>query len=105
MPSHIPRPDYAESGIAESERVAKRSSLIKQLTPEEIEGMRIACRVREKVQFVNFYLLIVLFFIKFGREVLDIAAASIKPGVTADEIDRIVHEVRKIIIIQGCFLC
>ena len=33
------------------------------------------------------------FIIKFGREVLDIAAANIKPGVTADEIDRIVHEV------------
>lgn len=32
-------------------------------------------------------------FIKFGREVLDIAAANIKPGVTADEIDRLVHEV------------
>ena len=38
---------------------------------------------------------VILFgFIKFGREVLDIAAANIKPGVTADEIDRIVHEVR-----------
>jgi methionyl aminopeptidase len=49
VPSHIPRPDYAESGIAESERVAKRSSLIKQLTPEEIEGMRKACRVSKEI--------------------------------------------------------
>ena len=47
VPAHIPRPDYAESGIAESERVAKRSSVIQQLTPEEIEGMRKACRVRK----------------------------------------------------------
>lgn len=38
-------------------------------------------------------LLYSLIFVKFGREVLDIAAANIKPGVTADEIDRIVHEV------------
>lgn len=29
---------------------------------------------------------------RLGREVLDIAAAAIKPGVTTDEIDRIVHE-------------
>ena len=53
MPAHIPRPDYAATGIAESERVAKRSSLIKQLTPEEIEGMRKACKVREKTQFLS----------------------------------------------------
>lgn len=47
LPSHIGRPDYSESGIPESERVAKRSSLIKQLSPEEIKEMRIACRVRQ----------------------------------------------------------
>ena len=34
--------------------------------------------------------------LQFGREVLDIAAAHVKPGVTADEIDRIVHEVSMI---------
>jgi hypothetical protein len=31
-------------------------------------------------------------FIQVGREVLDVAARAIKPGVTTDEIDRIVHE-------------
>ena len=46
VPTHIPRPEYAESGVAESERLAKRSSLIKQLNADEIEGMRKACRVR-----------------------------------------------------------
>ena len=30
---------------------------------------------------------------QFGREVLDIAASVAKPGVTTDEIDRVVHEV------------
>lgn len=94
MPSHIPRPEYAETGIPEAERVAKRSSLIRQLTPEEIEGMRKACRVRKERQILglafSFYCCISL---KFGREVLDIAAANTKPGVTTDEIDRIVHEV------------
>ena len=54
--------------------------------------MRKACRVRKKGQICRFTV-IVLNFIKFGREVLDIAAANVKPGVTADEIDRIVHEV------------
>jgi methionyl aminopeptidase len=29
---------------------------------------------------------------KLAREVLDLAAAAAKPGVTTDEIDRIVHE-------------
>jgi methionyl aminopeptidase len=31
---------------------------------------------------------------QLSREVLDIGARAIKPGVTTDEIDRIVHEVR-----------
>lgn len=40
---------------------------------EELAGIREACRI--------------------GRIVLDAAHAAIKPGVTTDEIDRIVHEV------------
>jgi len=39
---------------------------------EEIEGMRRAGRI--------------------GREVIDIAGRAVAPGVTCDEIDRIVHE-------------
>lgn len=31
-------------------------------------------------------------FFQVGREILDIAARAVKPGVTTDEIDRIVHE-------------
>ena len=42
------------------------------LTKQEQEGMRKACRL--------------------GREVLDIAAREIKPGVTTDHIDKVVHE-------------
>jgi methionyl aminopeptidase len=41
-------------------------------TPEEIEGIREACRI--------------------GREVLDAGAAAVKAGVTCEEIDRVVHE-------------
>ena len=43
-----------------------------QLDDEEIEGLRLAC--------------------KLGREVLDEAANACDVGVTTDEIDRIVHE-------------
>ena len=31
---------------------------------------------------------------QLGREVLDLALKAVKPGVTTDELDRIVHEVR-----------
>lgn len=30
---------------------------------------------------------------QLGREVLDLALKAVKPGVTTDELDRIVHEV------------
>ena len=40
-------------------------------TPKEIEGMRIVCRM--------------------GREILDAAHAAIRPGVTTDDIDRVVR--------------
>ncbi|KAI9321744.1 peptidase M24, structural domain-containing protein [Dichotomocladium elegans] len=72
VPEHIPRPDYAETGIPKSEFALVRSNAIKVLTPTEIQGMREACRVT--------------------REVLEIAAAAVRPGITTDEIDRIVHE-------------
>ena len=45
---------------------------IKILDKKEQEGMRKACRL--------------------GREVLDIAAREVRPGVTTDYIDEIVHK-------------
>ena len=45
---------------------------IKVLTKKEQDGMRKVCRL--------------------AREVLDIAARAAKPGVTTDEIDKIVHD-------------
>uniref|UniRef100_UPI00358DDCE9 methionine aminopeptidase 1 isoform X2 n=1 Tax=Myxine glutinosa TaxID=7769 RepID=UPI00358DDCE9 len=74
VPCHIIRPDYAThpQGISRTEREVRGSTQIKVLAPEEIEGMRIACRL--------------------GREVLDIAARMIRPGVTTDAIDNVVHE-------------
>ncbi|KJE89262.1 methionyl aminopeptidase 1 [Capsaspora owczarzaki ATCC 30864] len=72
VPSHIPPPDYSVSGIPESERREPQSSIATPLSPERIAKMRVACRLT--------------------REVLDIAVAAVRPGVTTDEIDRIVHE-------------
>lgn len=72
VPDHIPKPDYALTGESESERKNNRNYTIFVNTPEEIAGIRAACRV--------------------GREVLDIAGAAAKAGVTTDDIDRIVHE-------------
>mmetsp|Transcript_6400 Transcript_6400/g.9655 ORF Transcript_6400/g.9655 Transcript_6400/m.9655 type:complete len:382 (+) Transcript_6400:65-1210(+) len=75
VPPEIPRPDYANhpTGIPETEMQDRRTNnSIRVYTPEEIQGIREACRI--------------------GREVLDIAAAAVRVGVTCDEIDRVVHE-------------
>lgn len=54
------------------EKNARSSGQIIVLTEDEQEGVRLASRL--------------------GREVLDEAARAIAPGVTTDEIDRVVHE-------------
>ncbi|CAH1965751.1 unnamed protein product [Acanthoscelides obtectus] len=74
VPESIQRPDYADhpQGFPISEQAVKGSGLIKVLDDEEIEAMRVSC--------------------KLGREVLDEAARVCDVGVTTDEIDRVVHE-------------
>lgn len=71
VPASIPHPDYAADGIPKSGRLINRNK-VEILDKKGIEGMRKVCRL--------------------AREVLDIAAAALKPGITTDEIDRIVHE-------------
>ncbi|VDK51155.1 unnamed protein product [Anisakis simplex] len=73
VPLGIPRPDYAlhPNGTSLEERAAKRDTP-KILNGEEIEAMKVVCRL--------------------AREVLDECAALCAPGVTTDELDRIVHE-------------
>jgi methionyl aminopeptidase len=72
VPKSIPHPDYAEDGIPKSGRSLVRANKIQQLDAKAQEGMRKVCRL--------------------AREVLDIAAAAIRPGITTDEIDEIVHK-------------
>lgn len=72
VPEHIQKPDYASDPDGRSRAEEKiRSKGIKILTPTERESMRTVCRL--------------------AREVLDIAASALTPGVTTDEIDEIVH--------------
>ena len=74
VPDTIRRPDYADhpKGHPLSEMKLKGNTYIRVLDDEEIEGLRVAC--------------------KLGREVLDEAAKVIDVGMTTDEIDRVVHE-------------
>ncbi|PIO57877.1 putative methionine aminopeptidase, type I, partial [Teladorsagia circumcincta] len=74
VPQSIQRPDYAlhPQGVSFEERQAKKNRDVKVLNDEEKEGLRLACRL--------------------GREVLNEAAKACAPGVTTDEIDRVVHE-------------
>ncbi|BFZ54127.1 Methionine aminopeptidase 1 [Savitreella phatthalungensis] len=73
VPAGVSRPDYADhpEGRSLSEERARIKG-VKILNAEEREGMRKVCRL--------------------AREVLDIAAAALRPGITTDEIDQIVHD-------------
>ncbi|CDK27769.1 unnamed protein product [Kuraishia capsulata CBS 1993] len=71
VPAHIPRPDYAQNGKPVTEIKNDRTGKIKVLDEKEIKALRVVCAL--------------------AREVIDIAAAAVKPGVTTDEIDEIVH--------------
>lgn len=74
VPESIARPDYADhpNGRSLSEESFRGNTTIKVLDDEEIEAMKVSCRL--------------------GREVIDEAAKAIAVGVTTDEIDRVVHE-------------
>jgi len=71
VPSHIKRPDYSEDGNPRSERKLVGRHNITILNAKEIEGMRKVCRM--------------------GREVLDLVAREVRPGVTTDYLDEVVH--------------
>ncbi|KAJ7605317.1 peptidase M24, structural domain-containing protein, partial [Roridomyces roridus] len=70
IPDHIQRPDYATDGIPKSEKKAYASPP-EMHGPEVIEKLRTVCRM--------------------SREILDLAAAALRPGITTDEIDEIVR--------------
>lgn len=67
VPANIPRPPYADSGL-----MPPWDDKPQIHTPENLEKMRASC--------------------KLAAEVLNLAGSMVKPGVTTDEIDRVVHE-------------
>jgi methionyl aminopeptidase len=72
VPKSIKHPDYWKDGIPHSERTFDGRNKIYILDKAGQDGMRKVCRL--------------------AREVLDIAAAAVKPGVTTDYIDEVVHK-------------
>ena len=60
------------------------------LSPEEQEKSRISCRVCRPLYGLSFGWTDSREY-QLAREVLDIAAAAVRPGITTDEIDEIVH--------------
>ncbi|XP_027905477.1 methionine aminopeptidase 1A-like isoform X1 [Vigna unguiculata] len=72
VPDHIDKPDWADDGIPKIEPNSVLQYTVEVKTPDQIERMRETCHI--------------------AREVLDAAARIIQPGVTTDEIDRVVHE-------------
>ncbi|KAF8959056.1 peptidase M24, structural domain-containing protein [Flammula alnicola] len=71
VPDHIPRPDYVAAGGKPLSEIQQAGQPPRILSPAEIEKMRTVCRLT--------------------REVLDIAAAHVRPGITTEEIDEVVH--------------
>ncbi|KAL9073299.1 MAG: hypothetical protein Q9157_004794 [Trypethelium eluteriae] len=72
VPERIRHPDYASDGVPRSAQTFVGRNKIKILDHKEQQAMRKVCRL--------------------AREVLDIAAREIKPGVTTDHIDEVVHQ-------------
>jgi len=72
LPDHIVRPDYYATGQAEAERRSDARETPPVLNEKAAKKMRAVC--------------------KLGREILDAAHRAVRPGVTTDEIDRVVHE-------------
>ncbi|KAI8960092.1 methionine aminopeptidase [Daldinia sp. FL1419] len=71
VPKTIRHPDYAETGIPTSELKLVRNK-IDILDAEGQEAMRKVCRL--------------------GREVLDLLAAEVRPGITTDYLDELCHK-------------
>ncbi|XP_008232609.1 PREDICTED: methionine aminopeptidase 1A [Prunus mume] len=72
VPAHIDLPDWAADGTPKVEPNSDLQHIVEIKKPEQIERMRETCLI--------------------ARKVLDKAASVIRPGITTDEIDRVVHE-------------
>lgn len=71
MPKTIRHPDWAEDGVPKGEKRLHRTK-VEILDAAGQEAMRKVSRI--------------------GREVLDIVAAEVRPGVTTDYLDQVCHQ-------------
>lgn len=71
VPEQIPHPEYAKDGVPRSEQVFLNRHKITILDKKQQDAMRKVCRL--------------------AREVIDVAAREVRPGVTTDYIDQVVH--------------
>ncbi|KAM7219235.1 Peptidase M24, structural domain containing protein [Rhypophila decipiens] len=71
VPDHIAKPDWYKDGIPKYSPNMRRLNKHEVLDQSGQQAMRTVCRL--------------------AREVLDIAAAAIRPGITTDYLDEIVH--------------
>ncbi|XP_052113892.1 methionine aminopeptidase 1A [Arachis duranensis] len=72
VPANIDKPDWADDGIPKIEPNSDFQHTVEIKSPDLIAKMRETCRI--------------------AREVLDAAARIVRPGVTTDEIDKVVHD-------------
>ncbi|MCO5575893.1 hypothetical protein L7F22_029699 [Adiantum nelumboides] len=98
VPEHIVCPDWAVDGVPRIEQMSDLQNRVEIKTPEQIERMRETCRqfllqlwAYRPCQYSTIHAQ-GLISSKVAREVLDAAARAIKPGVTTDEIDDVVHK-------------
>lgn len=89
---NVRNPLYPEQGVPRSE-VRHQHSPPKILNAEEQQKLRTVCKVSFLTDLVNHRPLNTLYnnASQMAREVLDITASHIKPGITTDELDEIVH--------------
>lgn len=72
VPFSIPRPDWADDGVPKEEAQSRMQTVVPIHGARAMEGIRAACLV--------------------ARRILDAGHAAVRPGITTDEIDRVVHE-------------
>ena len=78
-------------GASASEQAASHLRIGKICKPHEIDGMRVVCRV-SPLNSLFHYRSAEIRTRQLAREVLDITASHIRPGITTLELDQIVHE-------------
>lgn len=72
VPDDIEKPDWAVTGYPAEEIASRQQSIVPVRSTDAIAKLRAACEL--------------------GRDILDVAHRLVKPGVTTDEIDRVVHD-------------